>query len=84
MIIILSHCFCFYFRNPEIDPDNPSHEQYMVHFLDALVKEIELKANAMVEDPYFLRIKLQGAVTNFKVCPYRAYRFGVFNLKFIV
>ena len=40
----------------------------MLHFLDALVKEIEVKANAMVnDDPYFLRIKLLGAVTNFKV-----------------
>ena len=65
---IISHVCIRYSRNPELDPDNPSHEQSISHFLEAIVKEIELKANAMAnDDPYFLRIKLLGAVSNFKV-----------------
>lgn len=52
----------------QIDPDNPSHESYIAQFVQALITELESKANSMVtEDPYLIRIKLVNAAQGFRV-----------------
>ncbi|XP_014484889.1 PREDICTED: signal transducer and activator of transcription 5B isoform X2 [Dinoponera quadriceps] len=52
---------------PDIDPDNPQHEQYVTNFVESMIHELETKAATFTSDDFFItRIKLTEAAKSFR------------------
>lgn len=51
-----------------MDPDNPQHDQYVSGLVNALITELEMKANTLTsEDMFLTKLKLIETASNFRV-----------------
>ena len=55
-------------KRNEVDPDNPQHDQYVSGLVNALINELEMKANTLTsEDMFLTKLKLIETASNFRV-----------------
>ncbi|KAK6639420.1 hypothetical protein RUM43_007693 [Polyplax serrata] len=60
----------------EVDPDNPQHDQYVSGLVNALITELEMKANTLTsEDMFLTKLKLIETASNFRVSIWEAWCF---------